>query len=117
MTGNGAAGFLILRHLIIQLSDYGRLFFCAASGIRRRRGVLHERPTEATYLVQDNYTVDTRDYEDHTFNGVMFDMIINPEPPVKEIIVNSLWVRGRLGPMQVNFFSVLHLKSLSPQPC
>jgi hypothetical protein len=32
--------------------------------------------------VQDNYTVDTRDHEDHTFCGIMFDIQTKDNLPV-----------------------------------
>ena len=58
-------------------------------------------PTEATYLVRNRYTVDTRDFEDHTFNGVMFDLRCSNNLPVKNIEIDSIWVRGKLGWMRV----------------
>lgn len=57
--------------------------------------------TESTYLVKSKYTVDTRDYEDHTFNGIMFDLDCSDTLPVKDIVIESIWVRGRLGSMSV----------------
>ncbi|CAE8710395.1 unnamed protein product [Polarella glacialis] len=59
------------------------------------------RAQAATYLVHDAYDVDTRDAEDHTFCGIMFDVHCKSTLPVDELVVSSVWVRGDLGPMQV----------------
>ena len=37
---------------------------------------------QADYLVHDSYTVETEDHEDHTFNGVMFDVEVLERRPV-----------------------------------
>ena len=56
--------------------------------------ILKER---ADYLVHDSYTVETEDHEDHTFNGVMFDVEILDARPVQALVVDSVHVRGGLG--------------------
>eukprot|EP00808_Paulinella_micropora_P001773 g30245.t1 len=58
-------------------------------------------PTQSTYLVKSKYTVDTRDYEDHTFNGIMFDLEVKSSLPVHEIVLEAIWVRGALGRMKI----------------
>ena len=45
-------------------------------------------------LVHENFTVDTRDHEDHTFSGVMFDIKCQTNLPVEYLEVSSLSVRG-----------------------
>jgi len=60
--------------------------------------ILKER---ADYLVHDSYTVETEDHEDHTFNGVMFDVEILDARPVQALVVDSIHVRGGLGQMSV----------------
>ena len=56
---------------------------------------------QADYLVHDSYTVETEDHEDHTFNGVMFDVEVKFDRPVSCVIVDSVFVRGGLGEMSV----------------
>ena len=53
------------------------------------------------HLVHENFTVDTRDHEDHTFCGVMFDAVCDTDLPAEYIEVQSISVRGDLGPMTV----------------
>lgn len=57
--------------------------------------------TSSDYTVPGSYFSDTRDYEDHTFSGIMFDLHADAKMPVKYIEVQNVWVRGMLGPMQV----------------
>ena len=59
------------------------------------------RSTVADYEVHESYTADTRDHEDHTFCGVMFDLIAKDALPLDGLIVRSLWIRGQLGPIRV----------------
>ncbi|KAI2495036.1 hypothetical protein MHU86_19468 [Fragilaria crotonensis] len=59
------------------------------------------RPTEATYVVHDRVTVETTDNEDHTFCGVMFPVKCKDNLPLDHVIINSIAVRGRLGPITV----------------
>ena len=61
--------------------------------------------SDADYLVHDSYTVETEDHEDHTFNGVMFDVAVKFERPVSCVIVDSVYVRGGLGLMSVWYAS------------
>jgi len=56
---------------------------------------------QAEYLVHDSYTVETEDHEDHTFNGVMFDVEVLERRPVQALVVDSIHVRGGLGQMSV----------------
>jgi hypothetical protein len=57
------------------------------------------REKEARKLVHESYSVDTADHEDHTFCGVMFDLVIKDALPINYVQVDSLWVRGAMGPM------------------
>lgn len=60
------------------------------------------RPTTSTYVkAHDTKTMDTPDEEDHTFCGIMFDIVAKRGMPVETLIVSSLWVRGHLGPLTV----------------
>lgn len=57
----------------------------------------------AAELVHESFSVDTSDREDHTFCGIMFDCQCRPNPsgPIDYIEVQSVAVRGKLGPLTV----------------
>ena len=57
--------------------------------------------TPANYNIHAHFTVETRDHEDHTFNGIMFDVVVKSILPVEYIDITAVWVRGMLGPMTV----------------
>mmetsp|Transcript_81307 Transcript_81307/g.227986 ORF Transcript_81307/g.227986 Transcript_81307/m.227986 type:complete len:460 (-) Transcript_81307:47-1426(-) len=59
------------------------------------------RPTEATYEVHENISVDTQDNEDHTFCGIMFPVKCKDLLPLDHLLIKSVAVRGRLGPLTV----------------
>jgi len=59
------------------------------------------RPTTASYEVHETVKVDTEDYEDHTFCGMMFPIKAKEILPVNKIVVRSISVRGGMGPMTV----------------
>lgn len=59
------------------------------------------RPKESNYLATETHNADTRDFEDHTFCGIMFDVHCKADLPVKFMEIQSCWVRGELGPMQI----------------
>mmetsp|Transcript_60324 Transcript_60324/g.82754 ORF Transcript_60324/g.82754 Transcript_60324/m.82754 type:complete len:288 (-) Transcript_60324:386-1249(-) len=59
------------------------------------------RPRVSGYNVHENYVVDTRDNEDHTFNGIMFSVLCKSKMPVEFIEINSISIRGALGPLTV----------------
>ena len=59
------------------------------------------RPTKATYVVHDEISIETADHEDHTFCGIMFPVKCKNLLPVDHIVITSLAVRGRLGPLTV----------------
>mmetsp|Transcript_10443 Transcript_10443/g.15954 ORF Transcript_10443/g.15954 Transcript_10443/m.15954 type:complete len:291 (+) Transcript_10443:30-902(+) len=59
------------------------------------------RPSEATYVCHEHVKVDTLDHRDHTFCGVMFPIEIKQNLPVETLKIESLAVRGRLGPITV----------------
>ncbi|CAJ1958586.1 unnamed protein product [Cylindrotheca closterium] len=61
----------------------------------------YNRPTEATYTVHENVTVDTSDNEDHTFCGIMFPIKCKDLLPLDHIVIKSVAVRGALGPLTV----------------
>lgn len=44
---------------------------------------------------------DTRDHEDHTYNGIMFLVKCQSVLPLMFIEISEIWVRGDLGPMTV----------------
>jgi len=44
---------------------------------------------------------DTEDREDHTFCGVMVDLVCTSNLPCEYVEVNAVWVRGDLGPLTV----------------
>mmetsp|Transcript_5265 Transcript_5265/g.11720 ORF Transcript_5265/g.11720 Transcript_5265/m.11720 type:complete len:230 (+) Transcript_5265:238-927(+) len=59
------------------------------------------RGKAADYTIHESYVIDTRDREDHTFSGVMFGMAVKETWPIEFLEVNSLSVRGELGPLTV----------------
>eukprot|EP00586_Coscinodiscus_wailesii_P000211 CAMPEP_0172481088 /NCGR_PEP_ID=MMETSP1066-20121228/6669_1 /TAXON_ID=671091 /ORGANISM="Coscinodiscus wailesii, Strain CCMP2513" /LENGTH=443 /DNA_ID=CAMNT_0013243051 /DNA_START=143 /DNA_END=1474 /DNA_ORIENTATION=+ len=59
------------------------------------------RPSEATYVINEEVTVRTSDREEHTFCGVMFPVKCKDTLPIDHIIIKSISVRGRLGPLTV----------------
>jgi len=59
------------------------------------------RPKEATYTISENVTVDTTDFEDHSFCGIMFPIEGKKILPVDHLVIESLSVRGGLGGMTV----------------
>lgn len=59
------------------------------------------RPTEATYTVHENISIDTQDNEDHTFCGIMFPVKCKDLLPLDHLVIKSVAVRGRLGPLTV----------------
>mmetsp|Transcript_4370 Transcript_4370/g.7974 ORF Transcript_4370/g.7974 Transcript_4370/m.7974 type:complete len:316 (-) Transcript_4370:33-980(-) len=74
--------------------------------ILRNRRSRHSAPAlkrakVANYVVQSCYNVDTRDYEDHTFSGIMFDLACKSDLPLEFMEIQQIWVRGYLGPMTV----------------
>eukprot|EP00667_Euglena_gracilis_P004950 EG_transcript_4983 len=60
-----------------------------------------DRPKTSSYLSHEFYTADVRDHQDHTFCGIMFDVRCQSVRPVEYVEVQSLWVRGDLGPVKV----------------
>ncbi|EKX43392.1 hypothetical protein GUITHDRAFT_60480, partial [Guillardia theta CCMP2712] len=55
----------------------------------------------ATTIVHRNVEVETSDYYDHTFAGIMVNIEACNFLPVDSLYVFSVWVRGDLGPMTV----------------
>mmetsp|Transcript_7136 Transcript_7136/g.13928 ORF Transcript_7136/g.13928 Transcript_7136/m.13928 type:complete len:359 (+) Transcript_7136:3-1079(+) len=58
-------------------------------------------PSFSSYTTMCTYNADTRDNEDHTFSGIMFDVEAKTQMPVTYIEIHAIWVRGRLGRIQV----------------
>jgi len=65
------------------------------------------RPKVANYMTHESFTCDTRDHEDHTFCGMMFNIrCLGPKEsstavPVDFLQVDAISVRGDLGPLTV----------------
>jgi len=63
------------------------------------------RPKVANHIVHESFTVDTRDHEDHTFCGMMFDIacrgLEDGGVPLEYLSVEALSIRGDLGPITV----------------
>jgi len=59
------------------------------------------RPTEATYSMHEKMSVNTSDREDHSFCGVMFPVECKALLPIDRLVITSISVRGRLGPLTV----------------
>lgn len=57
--------------------------------------------TEAKHIVDEKLTAETEDHCDHTFNGVMFPVQCLEKHPVAYVVVDSISVRGHLGPLTV----------------
>ena len=55
----------------------------------------------ADRIVHEQFTCDTRDHEDHTFCGIMFDVRCECSLPLEYLEITSLSVRGDLGPLTV----------------
>jgi hypothetical protein len=51
--------------------------------------------------VHESLQHDTVDQQDHSFSGIMFDISSNESLPVDLLQLESVWVRGGLGPMSV----------------
>ena len=52
-------------------------------------------------LVHESFACDTRDHEDHTFCGIMFDVKCESALPLEYIELQSVSVRGDLGAVSV----------------
>ncbi|KAH9253764.1 hypothetical protein BASA81_008382 [Batrachochytrium salamandrivorans] len=58
-------------------------------------------PVAAHRLLESNLVANTRDYEDHTFSGIIFILEARNVLPIDFVEVHSIAVRGRLGRMSV----------------
>mmetsp|Transcript_10585 Transcript_10585/g.12075 ORF Transcript_10585/g.12075 Transcript_10585/m.12075 type:complete len:335 (-) Transcript_10585:682-1686(-) len=64
--------------------------------------------TSANYTVDDSFEVDTRDHEDHSFCGIIFDVEVKNEGlPIYYLGIDRIWVRGMLGNMTVWYKKVV----------
>lgn len=63
--------------------------------------VTRRMQSQATHMVHESLVAETEDREDHSFNGVMFTVKCEDKLPMKYIVVESLSVRGGLGPLTV----------------
>ncbi|GAB5366840.1 hypothetical protein AAMO2058_001178300, partial [Amorphochlora amoebiformis] len=68
---------------------------------KRDRPELTRLASEADYVIRGTYTADTRDYEDHTFSGIMFDVQCKNNLPIHHLEITHIWVRGELGHVQI----------------
>merc|ERR1711976_165120 len=64
------------------------------------------RPKVANHVLNESFTVDTRDHEDHTFCGIMFDVRCRGcggegGAPLEFLEIDAVSVRGLLGPLTV----------------
>eukprot|EP00929_Paragymnodinium_shiwhaense_P013476 TRINITY_DN121320_c0_g1_i1.p1 TRINITY_DN121320_c0_g1~~TRINITY_DN121320_c0_g1_i1.p1 ORF type:complete len:291 (-),score=52.55 TRINITY_DN121320_c0_g1_i1:246-1118(-) len=62
---------------------------------------VENRPRLANYNTDVSYEVETQDNEDHTFNGIMFNVRGKADLPVLDLRISEVAVRGELGPMTV----------------
>jgi len=60
-----------------------------------------ELQTAADYTVHESFEVQTSDYEDHSFCGIIFDVVVKDLLPVEYLEIRSVSVRGMLGSMSV----------------
>lgn len=59
------------------------------------------RATKANYVIHDRIEAETTDREDHTFCGIMFPVRCKDTLPIDHVVINSVAVRGALGPLTV----------------
>ena len=76
---------------------YGRRFQNRKTSMQT---YIKNRP-RTSKLVQEALNIDTQDLQDHTFNGIMFDVRAANHKPLEFLLVESVWVRGALGPVSV----------------
>ena len=57
--------------------------------------------SRADYVKHESFTADTRDHEDHSFCGIMFDINVKRFCPVEQLTIEEVWVRGALGELTV----------------
>mmetsp|Transcript_8478 Transcript_8478/g.11045 ORF Transcript_8478/g.11045 Transcript_8478/m.11045 type:complete len:318 (-) Transcript_8478:1377-2330(-) len=58
--------------------------------------------SESNYTADESFEVDTRDDQDHTFCGIIFDIEIrNDSVPFCYFAIHKLWIRGLLGNITV----------------
>ena len=60
-----------------------------------------QRKQSAAYTVENSYLATTVDNEDHTFNGIMFNICIDSAFPIRYIELHAFSARGRLGPITI----------------
>ena len=67
---------------------------------------------DATYTAQAQYTIESsRDYDDHTFFGIMFDIQVKPHCPLHHASIDAISIRGMLGRVNVWFTPDSHAAS------
>eukprot|EP00573_Skeletonema_grethae_P003372 CAMPEP_0201685672 /NCGR_PEP_ID=MMETSP0578-20130828/366_1 /ASSEMBLY_ACC=CAM_ASM_000663 /TAXON_ID=267565 /ORGANISM="Skeletonema grethea, Strain CCMP 1804" /LENGTH=395 /DNA_ID=CAMNT_0048169611 /DNA_START=170 /DNA_END=1357 /DNA_ORIENTATION=+ len=59
------------------------------------------RATKANYIIHDHIQAETTDREDHTFCGIMFPVKCKDILPLDHLVINSVAIRGALGPLTV----------------
>ena len=77
---------------------------------------LLELSTSSTYTSHAQYHIESsRDYDDHTFFGIMFDVEIKTECPVQHISIDSLGIRGMLGHVRIWYTPDSHAASYNDE--
>ena len=57
---------------------------------------------KSDYVCNRHFTANTKDHQDHSFNGVMFDLVMKESGlPLEFLEIQSLAVRGYLGPVSI----------------
>jgi len=56
---------------------------------------------EQKYIQYQHYQIDAADHEDHSFNGICFDIRVKEDQPVKEVVITAFGVRGELGDVSI----------------
>ena len=89
--------------------DYFRRFRMRPTRDDSVMSYISNRP-KSSALVHEALNIDTQDQEDHTFSGIMFNVSAGSckeqecvEVPLDFVLIESVWVRGALGPMSVYF--------------
>ena len=63
--------------------------------------VLQEVGNYETHVAAESLAATTADHQDHTFNGMFFDVVCKSDIPAQYIEVTAISVRGELGPMTI----------------
>ena len=58
-------------------------------------------PATASCDVDMSFEIDMRDHKDHSFSGIVFDIVAKKSLPLEYLEISSVKVRGELGPLTV----------------